>query len=305
MSRSTRPPPRRRTSRSASRSACRPKGPYGVCAYPGCSTSRREGNIGGATLAAFDLRTAQQLFDKEGRLDQIRAAAAEGTTRGGAALRRSSPMLPPGTQVRTGDGQADEDASETQSFLSFLQGFLLAFGGIALFVGAFVIANSLSITIAQRTREFATLRTIGASRRQIMRAVLIEALVVGLRRLGRRHRARPRPRQGPLLAVRAGRVHAAEQRPAPADADGDRRADRRRARNRHRQPASRSPRDARASDRRRPRGCGAAAGRFARYRPVGSALLGLAGFALLAYGLFGPGLSTYAAARWPWAWAPC
>ncbi|MET0828627.1 MAG: ABC transporter permease, partial [Microbacterium sp.] len=127
-----------------------------------------EGNIGGATLAAFDLTTAQQLFHKEFKLDQIRAAASEGTTEAELVSAIQS-VLPSGTQVRTGEGQADEDASETQSFLNFLQGFLLAFGGIALFVGAFVIANSLSITIAQRTREFATLRTIGASRRQIMR----------------------------------------------------------------------------------------------------------------------------------------
>ena len=217
-----------------------------------------EGNIGGATLAAFDLGTAQQLFKKEGRLDQIRAAAAQGTTEA-ELLSSIRSVLPPGTQVRTGEGQASEDASETQSFLSFLQGFLLAFGGIALFVGAFVIANSLSITIAQRTREFATMRTIGASRRQIMRAVLVEAFVIGVIASVVGIAARPCPREGPLLALRAGRVHAPQQRPAPADANGDRGDDRRRSRNRHREPASRSPRDAGATDRRRPRGRGAAA----------------------------------------------
>ena len=58
--------------------------------------------------------------------------------------------------------------------------FLLGFGGIALFVGAFVIFNTLSITVAQRTREFATLRTLGASRKQVMRSVVIEGLVIGL-----------------------------------------------------------------------------------------------------------------------------
>ena len=66
-------------------------------------------------------------------------------------------VLPPTAQVRTGAQQAAEDAKDTNSFITFLRGFLLAFGGIALFVGSFVIANSLSITIAQRTREFATL----------------------------------------------------------------------------------------------------------------------------------------------------
>src|SRR5205823_4092707 len=57
---------------------------------------------------------------------------------------------------------------------------LLAFGGIALFVGSFVIANTLSITIAQRTWELATLRTLGASRRQVLRSVMLEALVIGV-----------------------------------------------------------------------------------------------------------------------------
>ena len=76
--------------------------------------------------------------------------------------------------------QAQADAADTNEFISFLRAFLLAFGGIALFVGSFVIANSLSITIAQRTREFATLRTIGATNRQVLGSVIVEALVVGV-----------------------------------------------------------------------------------------------------------------------------
>ncbi len=82
--------------------------------------------------------------------------------------------------MRTGDAQAKEDAKDTESFLNFLQDFLLAFGGIALFVGSFVIANSLSITIAQRTRELATLRTLGASRRQVLGSIVVEALAMGI-----------------------------------------------------------------------------------------------------------------------------
>jgi putative ABC transport system permease protein len=135
--------------------------------------------IGGATLAGFDLPTAQRLFDKAGKLDQIRVAAKAGVAP--AKLVASIELvLPPGTQVKTGNTQAASDSKDTTSFLSFLQNFLLAFGGIALFVGAFVIANSLSITIAQRTREFATLRTLGASRRQVLGSVIVEALVMGI-----------------------------------------------------------------------------------------------------------------------------
>src|SRR5215203_4841101 len=135
--------------------------------------------IGGATLAGFDLPTAQQLFRKQGKLDEIAIASKPGVT-DAALLKEVRAILPPTAQARSATEQAKEDASDTNSFISFLRGFLLAFGGIALFVGSFVIANSLSITIAQRTREFATLRTVGASRRQILITILIEALVVGV-----------------------------------------------------------------------------------------------------------------------------
>ncbi len=135
-------------------------------------------SIGGATLAGFDLRTAQKLFDKEGKLDQIRISAKSGVSPQ-HLIAQVSKILPPGTQVRTGNAQASKDAEDTSGFVSFLQKFLLAFGGVALLVGSFVIANSLSITIAQRTREFATLRTLGASRRQVLWVVIVEALVMG------------------------------------------------------------------------------------------------------------------------------
>jgi len=136
-------------------------------------------SIGGATLAGFDLKTAQRLFHKQGKLDQIRVSRKPGVSEA-RLLSAIREILPPQTQVRTGAEQADTDAGDTNAFTSFLQTFLLSFGFIALFVGAFVIANSLSITIAQRTREFATLRTIGASRRQILRSVLLESFVTGV-----------------------------------------------------------------------------------------------------------------------------
>jgi len=136
-------------------------------------------SIGGATLAGFELATAQRLFEKEGRLDEIAIAGDPGVSTQ-ALLAEINPILPEGAQAVTGAAQAEEDASETNEFITFLRGFLLAFGGIALFVGSFVIANSLSITIAQRMREFATLRTLGASRRQVLTSVILESLVVGV-----------------------------------------------------------------------------------------------------------------------------
>jgi putative ABC transport system permease protein len=134
--------------------------------------------IGGATLAGFDLPTAQNLFGKPGKLDEIAVASAQGVSKP-KLVASIKQILPPDTQVRTAKAQAHEDAKDTDSFISFLQKFLLGFGGVALFVGSFVIANSLSITIAQRMREFATLRTLGASRSQILRSVMLEALVMG------------------------------------------------------------------------------------------------------------------------------
>jgi putative ABC transport system permease protein len=136
-------------------------------------------SLGGATLAGFDLATAQRLFDKEGELDEIAVAARAGVS-DEQLLAAIEPVLPDNTQVVAGAQQAEEDAEGTNEFITFLQGFLLAFAGIALFVGSFVIANSLSITIAQRTREFATIRTLGGSRRQVLASIVIEALVVGI-----------------------------------------------------------------------------------------------------------------------------
>ena len=136
-------------------------------------------SIGGATLTGFDLPTAQRLFGKVGKLDEI-AIASKPDVPPAELVSQVEEILPPATQVKTGQEQARADAEETNEFISFLQTFLLAFAGIALFVGAFVIANSLSITIAQRTREFATLRTIGATNRQVLGSVLVEALIVGV-----------------------------------------------------------------------------------------------------------------------------
>jgi putative ABC transport system permease protein len=135
--------------------------------------------IGGATLAGFDLPTAQRLFDKVGVFDEIALAGKPGVTPE-QLLKQVEPVLPPTAQARTGQAQAAKDAKDTDSFISFLRSFLLAFGGIALFVGSFVIANSLSITIAQRTRELATLRTLGASRRQVLNLIFVESLVMGV-----------------------------------------------------------------------------------------------------------------------------
>src|SRR4029450_2908427 len=82
-------------------------------------------------------------------------------------------------EVRSGAEQAAEDQKGVDEFVRFIRYFLLAFGGIALFVGAFVIFNTLSITVAQRTRELGTLRSLGASRAQVLGSVVLEGLALG------------------------------------------------------------------------------------------------------------------------------
>jgi putative ABC transport system permease protein len=135
-------------------------------------------SLGGSTIALFTLPEAQRLFNKENKLDSISVAAKSGTSPE-QLVKEIQPLLPVSAQVRTGKAQAASQSNTTSGFLSTFQAFLLAFGGIALFVGSFVIANTLSITIAQRTRELATLRSLGATRRQVLRSVLLEALVIG------------------------------------------------------------------------------------------------------------------------------
>jgi putative ABC transport system permease protein len=253
--------------------------------------------IGGATLAGFDLPTAQGLFDEPGQLDEI-AVAAKPNVSDPELLRELSSILPPTAQVRTSADQARDDSKDTDEFISFLRGFLLAFAGIALFVGSFVIANSLSITIAQRTREFATLRTIGGSRRQVLWSIVLEAVVFGalacvtglLLGLGLAKGlfwlfdkvGFTLPNSGLIFATRTIVVSLlvgilvtllASLRPAVR--------------------ATRVPPIAAVRE-----GATLPESRFARFRIAGSAALTALGFAALAWGLFGPDLGTTQILLW-------
>jgi putative ABC transport system permease protein len=135
-------------------------------------------SLGGATMAIFDPDTARALLKKDGVWDGISIQASEGTS-SAELIKAVKPLVPASLQVQDSAEQAAADSSETNSGLDFIRYFFLGFGAIALFVGSFVIFNTLSITVAQRTREFATLRTLGASRKQVMRSVVVEGLVIG------------------------------------------------------------------------------------------------------------------------------
>src|SRR4029077_19332028 len=88
--------------------------------------------------------------------------------------------LPSTAEVTTGEAQSKAEAAGTDKEVAFLQKVLLAFGGLAVFVGGFVVLNTLSATVAHRTRELATLRTLGATRRQVLGSVMLESLVIGV-----------------------------------------------------------------------------------------------------------------------------
>jgi putative ABC transport system permease protein len=136
-------------------------------------------NAGGTDLVSAPLADIQRWFDRDGEVTTINVAAEEGVAPEGL-VRRVRAALPAGLEVRTGAEAADETADEISDQIGrFLTPALLAFAGAALLVGAFIIFNTFTITVAERTREFALLRTLGATRGQILGAVALEALVIG------------------------------------------------------------------------------------------------------------------------------
>ena len=136
-------------------------------------------SIGGATFAVFDVPTAQNLLHKQGQFDVIYVTPNSGVSETEVAD-QVKPLLPSSAQIETGDAAGKAAAKEVNDGLAFFQYLLLAFAGIALIVGSFVIFNTLSMTVAQRVRELATLRTLGASRKQVFRSVLLEGFITGL-----------------------------------------------------------------------------------------------------------------------------
>jgi putative ABC transport system permease protein len=153
------------------------KGPVRSFRIVGIARFGNVETIGTASIAVFDVPTAQALLGKDG-FDAINVAAKDGVAPG-KLVQSIRPLLPATVKVLTADAQATEDGQGVDEFVSIIRYLLLAFGGIALFVGAFVIFNTLSITVAQRTRELATLRMLGASRRQVLRSVVLEGLAIG------------------------------------------------------------------------------------------------------------------------------
>ncbi len=138
-----------------------------------------DGGLAGASLTAFDRATAQDLLGAGDGLSGISVQAADGSSE--EQVRDAvAAALGAGYEVRTSTEQADEQADALADGLAFVNVFLLVFAGVALFVGSFIILNTFSMLVAQRTRELALLRALGAGRGQVTRSVLAEAGLLGL-----------------------------------------------------------------------------------------------------------------------------
>jgi putative ABC transport system permease protein len=137
-------------------------------------------SLAGATLALFDTETAQELI-LAGEDAYTSAAVTASDDAEVPALRdRIEQVLPDGVEAKTGDEVTAETAETLEEGLGFFNTFLLVFAAVALLVGIFLILNTFSILVAQRTQEMALYRALGASRRQVTRSVLLEALAVGI-----------------------------------------------------------------------------------------------------------------------------
>lgn len=145
----------------------------------GIVTFGSEDSIAGATLAIFDTATAQQVAGKPGYFTEIDAGST-GSLSDDKLATEVGKVLPQHYEAISAATAAAETAQSIDSLLNGLNDILLSFGFLALFVGAFVIFNTFSIIVGQRTRELALFRAVGAGRRQVISSILGEAVAVGL-----------------------------------------------------------------------------------------------------------------------------
>jgi putative ABC transport system permease protein len=136
-------------------------------------------SLAGATLAGFDLATAQQVLGKAGTVDQISVIAGDGVDTS-ELVPQIAATLPHGIETLSGATLASEGAAAMQSGLAIFTQVLLAFAAVSLLVGSFVIWNTFNVLVAQRRREVGLLRAVGATRRQVLGGILVESAAIGL-----------------------------------------------------------------------------------------------------------------------------
>ena len=138
-----------------------------------------EKNLGGTTSAYFDTATAQKLVGTPGQFDAINVSAEDGVSQTELAENLNE-VLPAGTEAVTGETVAQENSDAIEKDLKIVGIMFMIFAGIALFVGSFIIWNTFTMIVTQRSREIALLRAIGATRRQVLRSLLLEAVMLGV-----------------------------------------------------------------------------------------------------------------------------
>lgn len=135
--------------------------------------------FGGLTFAAFSLETAQRVLASPGAVDFVAVTAAPDVAVDELRARLQA-TLGPGFEVASAEEVAYESGATVRQFVDLFNGALLAFAAVGLVVGAFIIVNTFTILVAQRTRELGLLRAMGASGGQVLGSVVVEAAVVGV-----------------------------------------------------------------------------------------------------------------------------
>ncbi|MFE6104644.1 ABC transporter permease [Streptomyces laurentii] len=154
-------------------------GPVETYTLTGVFTTEDGAVSAGGSLILFDTKVAQKLFAKPDTFQEITVRAESGAD-ADKILAAVKPLVGDGAEAKTGKELADQQAEDIESGMGTLNQMLLGFAGIALFVGIFLISNTFTMLVAQRTKELALMRAVGASRKQITRSVLAEAGLVGL-----------------------------------------------------------------------------------------------------------------------------
>jgi putative ABC transport system permease protein len=155
------------------------RGPSQVFTVVGTVGYGKETSFGGTSSAYFSTATAQRVLGTPGSFDEIQVRSA-GDLSDGELTRRVGAVLPHGVEAITGAAAAKEGADTIKEIFSFVGVLFTIFAGIALFVGSFIIWNTFTMIVTQRSREIALMRAVGATRRQVMTNVLVEAGLLGV-----------------------------------------------------------------------------------------------------------------------------
>ncbi|MEV6674269.1 ABC transporter permease [Streptomyces sp. NPDC051162] len=155
-------------------------GPVMTKRLVGIVTTKDTRVTAGGTLALFDKATAQRLFSTPGHYTGIDLSAAPGTPQAELTDRVTAVLPADRAEATSGSAQATQQATNIDMRTRGYKKLPMIFAGVSLFIGSFLIVNTFTMLVTQRAREIALLRAIGATRRQVVRSVLWEALLVGL-----------------------------------------------------------------------------------------------------------------------------